>query len=541
MPTTQEMFHAFLKCDTKFYLNFNSIVGVPSEFSQSQGYLGETYKQTCRAHLCSVVRDGQWHVGTPDLESLKNLNYRLIFDYVVSLPKIHARLDALEENRIASDGLDCPYIPIRFVPGEKLTTYDKLLLAFDAFAFSQVYGKMPQVGRIIHGCHYATVTVRLEPLIQKVRTLLGSMANQQVKAAPPPLALNKHCAECEFRSRCRQIAIQKDDLSPLPTLSERERKKQNARGIFTVIQLSYTFRSPRCSADALPRHQPALKALAIRKNQIHILGKPTVSLSGTPVYIDVEGDPDRDFYYLVGLRIGSGGSSAHYSYWANTPADERAMWADCLHKIAEIANPRLIHYGAYETRFLRRMRARYPDIENASLLDDLISSAQNLLSIIYAHVYFPTYSNGLKDVANYLGFHWSDDTSSGLTALGWRSRWESIHDASLKEKLLTYNSEDCVAAEKVADAIAAVCRSVSLEGTNLFAVSADSLKREYPQRFGDVEFVLPEFRQINKAAYWDYQRDKVYVRSNARVKRPEAHAHRSALSIRRSRQQGGCR
>lgn len=239
MPTTQEMFHAFLKCDTKFYLNFNSIVGVPSEFSQSQSYLGETYKQTCRAHLCTVVRDGQWHVGTPDLESLKNLNYRLIFDYVVSLPKVHARLDALEENRIASDGLDCPYIPIRFVPGEKLTTYDKLLLAFDAFAFSQVYGKMPQVGRIIHGCHYATVTVRLEPLIQKVRTLLGSMANQQVKAAPPPLALNKHCAECEFRSRCRQIAIQKDDLSLLPTLSERERKKQNARGIFTVIQLSY--------------------------------------------------------------------------------------------------------------------------------------------------------------------------------------------------------------------------------------------------------------------------------------------------------------
>jgi hypothetical protein len=31
---------------------------------------------------------------------------------------------------------------------------------------------------------------------------------------------------------------------------------------------------------------------------------------------------------------------------------------------------------------------------------------------------------------------------------------------------------------------------------------------------GLVEFVLPEFRQINEAAYWDYQRSKVYVRSN---------------------------
>jgi predicted RecB family nuclease len=205
-------------------------------------------------------------------------------------------------------------------------------------------------------------------LLQKVRLLLGRIARQQIETAPPPLALNKHCAECEFQSRCRKNAIEKDDLSLLRTLSEKERQKQNARGIFTVLQLSYAFRSPRRSPPALSRHQPELKALAIRKNQTHILGTPTISLSGTPVHIDVEGDPDRDFYYLVGLRIGSGGSLGLHSCWANTAADERAMWADCLNKLAVIANPRLIHYGAYETQFLRRMKSRYPDVENASLL-----------------------------------------------------------------------------------------------------------------------------------------------------------------------------
>jgi predicted RecB family nuclease len=379
-------------------------------------------------------------------------------------------------------------------------------------------------------------------LLPRVQLLLGRVADEQTKAATPPLALNKHCAECEFQSRCRQIAVQKDDLSLLPTLSEKERQKQNARGIFTVLQLSYTFRSPKRSARVLPKHQPALKALAIRKNQIHILGTPTVSLCGTPVYIDVEGNPDRDFYYLVGLRICSGGSSGHYSFWANTPADERAMWEDCLHRLVVIANPRLVHYGAYETQFLKRMRTRYPDVENASLLDDLISSAQNLLSIIYAYVYFPTYSNGLKDVASYLGFRWSDDVPSGLSALAWRSRWESSHEASLKEKLLTYNSEDCAAAEKVADAIAAVCRPVSLAGSSkLSAVNADSLKREYPQRFGDVEFVLPEFQEINKAAYWDYQRNKVYVRSKSQLRRLSRKIADRYSSGRGSRQQGNCR
>src|SRR5262249_15422355 len=50
-------------------------------------------------------------------------------------------------------------------------------------------------------------------------------------------------------------------------------------------------------------------------------------------------------------------------------------------------------------------------------------------------------------------------------------------------------------------------------------VNVDSLKREFPQRIGEVKFVLPEFQQINEAAYWDYQRDRIYVRSNRRLQR----------------------
>jgi hypothetical protein len=36
--------------------------------------------------------------------------------------------------------------------------------------------------------------------------------------------------------------------------------------------------------------------------------------------------------------------------------------------------------------------------------------------------------------------------------------------------------------------------------------------------FGPPEFAVPEFRQINEAAYWDYQRSKVYVRSSTRMR-----------------------
>jgi hypothetical protein len=46
-------------------------------------------------------------------------------------------------------------------------------------------------------------------------------------------------------------------------------------------------------------------------------------------------------------------------------------------------------------------------------------------------------------------------------------------------------------------------------------VDVSTIKREYPQRFGRVEFLLPEFKVINDAAYWDYQRSRVYIRTES--------------------------
>jgi hypothetical protein len=134
MTITEKTFAAFLKCTTKCHLAAHSVVGVSTEFSQSQEHLRENFKQIARDRLCRAVGDGQWYAGTPDLRCLEDHRYRLIVDYVVALPDIQARLDGLEGIRAASRRLDCPYIPIRFVPSEKVSTHDKVLLAFEAFA-----------------------------------------------------------------------------------------------------------------------------------------------------------------------------------------------------------------------------------------------------------------------------------------------------------------------------------------------------------------------------------------------------------------------
>lgn len=522
MSVTQEIFEAFLKCPRKSHLVSEGAIGAQSEFYKEQRRLEESYERAASARLRSSLQPNEWYVGTHPAERLYERPYRLVFDYVIAEPDLRARLHALEADCSRACSRHHSYIPIRFVPKEKLTASDKLMLAFDAFVFSRATGELPGVGKIVHGRLCSAVRLPLPKFLRRVRPVIEKIIKQQTENTIPPVVLNKHCPECQFQSMCRQIAHEKDDLSLLPTISDKERRKFHEKGIFTVTQLSYAFRPRRRSTPGVPKYFPALKALAIRKGKIHVLGAPPLNRYGTPVYLDVEGDADRDFYYLIGMRTGSEPAITQHSFWADDPSAEGKIWADFLEKLTQIEKPRLIHYGSYETQFLRRMRARYPNTGSLPFLDELARSALNLLSIIYAYVYFPTYSNGLKDVGQYLGCRWSENGASGLRALTWRSNWENSRNLDLKQRLLTYNAEDCEATQRVAEALFRACEALVSENPATCVVNADSLKREYPQRFGKTEFVLPDFQKINETAYWDYQRNRVYVRSGTRLLRRKA-------------------
>ena len=182
-----------------------------------------------------------------------------------------------------------------------------------------------------------------------------------------------------------------------------------------------------------------MRALAIRENKIHAVDIPDLKLEGTPVFLDVEGLPDRDFYYLIGVRIRAAEGSVQHSFWADDAKEEKLIWNDFLGVLSEITNPQLIHYGSYETIFLKRMCERHGGPPEGSPAATAIDHATNLLSFIYAHIYFPTYSNGLKEIAGYLGFRWSGSLASGLETIVWRHRWEASRDPAVKQTLLDYN------------------------------------------------------------------------------------------------------
>jgi hypothetical protein len=251
-----------------------------------------------------------------------------------------------------------------------------------------------------------------------------------------------------------------------------------------------------------------------------VIGTPELKIEGTPVYLDVEGLPDREFYYLIGVYVKTAQAVVHHSLWADTHDQEQHIWAEFLQLLSNIDRPVLIHYGSFETTFLTRMCARYGAPPEGSAAATAITSAVNLLSEMYAQVYFPTHSNSLKEVARFLGFTWSAADASGRQAIMWRHAWETTREPTLKQALTQYNREDCEGLARVAETLAALGSPAHDTGgdardRNFVAIDSQARQTMWP-RFSSP---IAAFEQINKAARWDYQRDRVYVRTSQRIRR----------------------
>jgi predicted RecB family nuclease len=525
MAITTDLVAAFLKCPTKCFLWACAEVDTGNAYADWVRTESELFRSEGIKRLVAGVAPDKCATGTAATVSGRSAQWQLALDSTARSENLRSSCHAVERIPSAGRGRAAQFVPIRFVFSNKLTRHDKLLLAFDALVISEVLGGEVTLGRIVHGDDYITQKVKVAALKREVEKLIDKVGVLISSASPPDLVLNRHCPECEFQTRCRQKAIEKDDLSLLANMTERERTDFNSKGIFTVTQLSFTFRTrrrPKGLKDKRERHHYALKALAIRENKIHIVGSPEIKIEGTPVYLDVESIPDRGFYYLFGIRTKAGDSVVQHSLWADGPSDEGRIWREFLSKLTDIENPILIHYGSFESVFLKQMCERHGGPPNGSGAAKALESSVNLLSVIFGQIYFPTHSNGLKEIADWLGFRWSDRDSSGVQSIVWRDEWERAKAQSMKDRLITYNSEDCAALELVAHAVAQVCQSGigsdSETASRLEVVAADKMDSKTTM-LGKFSSSINGFEVINKAARWNYQRDRIYIRTDLELKK----------------------
>jgi predicted RecB family nuclease len=530
MATTifRETIESFLNCPYKGFLKLAGRQGTPPEYERVLAEVREELKRRAVGRTLDRHADNPIDTDLVLTQAALKRGPAFVLNASWEEDDIALTFDGLKRVPGRSSLGKFHYVPVLFAPTRQVRQRQRALLEVFALALSKVQGRMAGYGIVVKGCGVQATQIRLSPNPAGATRLLDEIRKLRDAGTPPRLVLNRHCQECEFRRECRAAAVEKDDLSLLGGLSRKVIAEQQSKGIFTVTQFSYTFqpgRMKRIVEARGRRHDPALQALAIREGTVYVTQKQAIPDAKVRVYLDVEGLPEPDRYYLIGLLIVDGEFTRRLSFWADQPADEAAIWASCLNAFAGLGEEFVLyHYGHYDASFLKTMAKRHGG--DAELLDRIERRRVNVLGLIHGRIFFPVHGNDLKSVAGYLGFRWSAADPSGRQAMAWRHQWEATGDDALKQQLLAYNQEDCAALGQVVEAIRSLGSDEPRGEAGPRVVSVEDIKVPRPHKFCDPDYVLPAFNGITKCSYFNYQRDRVLFRTSPAVRNANRRAQR---------------
>jgi predicted RecB family nuclease len=326
VPISDRLFVAYLQCKYKAYLKLAGKSGIKGDYEIFLVNKNTSYRRWAREHFQQMHQIISSPEATKKFRDIKNQKIAVATDVSIANDRHDLIIDAIELASLSSFQKPV-YHPIIYLPHKKATKRDKLLLAFFGSALSFEQKIEPTIGKLVIGDKLSSSSVKLPLLIKAAGKLEKEIAKMRETKTVPPLRLNDHCLECEFHAGCLTAAKERDDLSLLKGLSGKEIDSLNKRGIFTVTQYSYTFRprrAKRMMTRKIVKHHHSLNALAIRTQTVYIAGKPELPTAPTRVYLDVEGIPEKSFYYLIGLIIDNGTHVTTHSLWANDRTEERS-------------------------------------------------------------------------------------------------------------------------------------------------------------------------------------------------------------------------
>lgn len=488
-------------CVRKAYLLlFSPGLSSPNAYENMQDALSSITRQNYFHSISNqlVVESFSPSAISKGIDILTSVNLSVDFLFVKNTTLIKM------PNKLPLD--DSRYEPIIFSSTNKIQQEDKIELSFIGYTLSNFLNYLPDNGYVVL-VDGKTIRVKLPENIKKCQTSITLFQEWLTpNGSLPPVFLNKHCPYCEFQLACKEAAIREDSLSLLGSITKKQILKFEKKGISTIKQLSFLYRPckrGRRSRQERVAHKYELQALALRTGNIYIQDKPVeIPKHEVEIFIDFECIPDESFFYLFGLVVYQADKQANYQFWAATKNDEESAWKDFISVIELHGNCPLFHYGNFENKAILKLGERYGTPTKA-----IIERLLNVNTYIYGKLYFPVYSNSLKDICNYLDLFWSSPNASGLQSIVWRHEYDQSKDNSYREVLQTYNLEDCL----------------NLKGLieHLRLIAADAAHSEHI-RFADKEGgSMPEsasnlskqLSNILLSAHGDYEQTKITLKN----------------------------
>lgn len=393
------------------------------------------------------------------------------------------------------------YRPVLVRQGRHLTREHRLVLALWSRLLAAHQGAPVEEAVVLAGSgrRLERETLVLSGgLEQQLNDTLPRLARDlQSGSAPPPLVNDrKKCTLCCWRILCDREAAAEGHLSEVSGIGGKRRDLLLGLGIDSLPQLAAA--DPQQLAAALEAHGEQHRDVAaqlVRQARVQQAGWPERRLvaSGSGAALpelarapglllyDIESDPDArdDFLHgllaleaipasaLAGDRSGgvarrwpdqqAAATARYHPLLALQEQGEERLWRRLAGVLARRPGWPLLHYGETEAVSLLRLAERQgaSEAERADLKRRLIDVHQRLKR----HWLLPVNSYGLKAVAGWLGFQWSQSGVDGARCLLWWRQWRHDRDrpgvppriaAQPLARIFRYNRDDSLATWTVA-------------------------------------------------------------------------------------------
>jgi len=386
------------------------------------------------------------------------------------------------------DGSSCwgewSYRPVLARQGYRVTREHRVQLALWGRLLAPLQQASVSHGLVVAGGGRQLQQERLAlggSLQRQLDESLERLAADLERAEPPALVSDrKKCTLCSWRRLCDQVAAAEGHLSEVSGIGGKRRDLLISQGIGTLAALAAT--DPAALAAQLeladPQHarqHAAIAADLVDQARVQADGRPQrldpapalPELEQAPgvLLYDIESDPDArdDFLHgFVPVRRQSGSdrwaaADRYVPLLALQEHGEQRLWTRLQRLLAAYPDWPILHYGETESLALVRLAQR----QGASELQ--IVQLRGRLIDLHARLRhswrLPVGSYGLKAVASWLGFAWSQSGVDGARCLLWWRQWRQWHrDPGPRgraarrhlQQIFLYNRDDSLASWTVA-------------------------------------------------------------------------------------------
>ena len=285
-------------------------------------------------------------------------------------------------------------------------------------------------------------------------------------------AYSSPCKMCWWYTNCLGKLERQDDLTLIPELGRSRRDalsgsfdsiealaQANISGFIDKKKTKFNGIGP----STLMKFNERAKLLKSPNPRPYLKQPIKLPVADLEIFFDIEVDPMRGVCYLHGfVERGRGDNAERYvPFFAVTPTPEaeKEAFAAAWEYVRARPQAMLYYYSKYERTWWRSLREKYPDVCAEADIEALFEPHRAIdlyYDVVLKNTEWPTRDFSLKTLAKYLGFNWRDTHPSGATSIEWFDRWVQTGDPAIRQRILDYNEDDCVATGVLLDGIRAL-------------------------------------------------------------------------------------